>query len=73
MPLHHPLAREAEADGGITGRATICVEAMEPATRQRLVDYLADTWGIRAKLVASGKAQKAVLVFASARRRNCTP
>ena len=48
---------------GLTGRATICVEAMEPATRVRLVDYLTDTWGIRAKLVASGAAKKAVLVF----------
>ena len=40
--------------GGITGRAEICVEAMEPATRTRLVDYLADTWGIRAKLISEG-------------------
>ena len=51
---------------GLTGRATICVEAMEPATRERLVAYLADTWGIRAKLVASGAAKKAVLVFDNA-------
>ena len=48
---------------GLTGRATICIEAMEPATRQRLVTHLADTWGIRAKLVASGAVKKAVLVF----------
>ena len=48
---------------GLTGRATICVEAMEPATRERLVAYLADTWGIRAKLVASDPAKKAILVF----------
>jgi recombination protein RecA len=52
-----------ERTAGLTGRATICVEAMEPATRQRLVAYLADTWGIRAKLVASGAASKATLVF----------
>ena len=51
---------------GLTGRATICVEAMEPATRERLVAYLADTWGIRAKLVASGATEKAVLVFNNA-------
>jgi recombination protein RecA len=50
---------------GRTGRASICVEAMEPATRERLMAYLADTWGIRAKLVASGKARKAVLIFAN--------
>jgi recombination protein RecA len=49
--------------GGITGRAEIVIEAMEPATRTRLVDYLADTWGIRAKLIAKGKAQKAALLF----------
>jgi recombination protein RecA len=48
---------------GLTGRASICIEAMEPATRDRLVAYLADTWGIRAKLVASGASKKAVLVF----------
>jgi recombination protein RecA len=52
--------------GGVTGRATICVEAMEPATRQRLAAYLADTWGIRSKLVSSGAAGKAVVVFPSA-------
>ncbi len=27
------------------------------------MDYLVDTWGIRAKLMSKGKAQKAVLVF----------
>ena len=48
---------------GLTGRVEICVEAMEPATRARLVAYLSDTWGIRAKLVASGAAKKPVLVF----------
>jgi recombination protein RecA len=57
--------KQTRSGGGVTGRATICVEAMEPTTRTRLVDYLADTWGIRATLVASGKAQKAILVFAS--------
>jgi recombination protein RecA len=51
---------------GITGRATICVEAMESTTRERLVGYLADTWDIKAKLVASGAARKAVLVFNNA-------
>jgi recombination protein RecA len=50
---------------GLTGRAGICVEAMEPATRERLVSYLADTWGVRAKLVASGAAKKALLVFSN--------
>ena len=52
--------------GGITGRAEICVEAMEPATRERLVAYLADTWDIRPRLMAKGAAKKAFLVFPSA-------
>ncbi len=51
---------------GLTGRAEVCVEAMEPATRERLVAYLADTWGIQAKLVASGARETAVLVFSNA-------
>ncbi len=51
---------------GLSGRVTICVEAMEAATRGRLVSYLADTWGVRAKLVQSGAARKAVLVFDTA-------
>ena len=51
---------------GTTGRSSICVEAMEPATRERLVSFLADTWGMRAKLVESGAAKKAVLVFSNA-------
>jgi len=55
-----------ERTAGLTGRATVCVEAMEPATRERLVQYLADTWGIRARLVASGALKKAVLTFTNA-------
>ncbi len=51
---------------GLTGRVTICVEAMEVSTRQRLVAYLADTWGLQAKLIESGVAKKAVLVFNNA-------
>ncbi|HEV8165697.1 MAG TPA: recombinase RecA, partial [Actinomycetota bacterium] len=37
--------QERTRDG--SGRSDICIEAMEPTTRSRLVDYLADTWGIR--------------------------
>ncbi len=51
---------------GLTGRATICVEAMEPATRERLVGYLADTWDIRAKLTTRGAKKQAYLIFDSA-------
>jgi len=51
---------------GLTDRVTICVEAMEETTRERLVAYLADTWGLKAKLIESGAAKKAVLVFNNA-------
>jgi recombination protein RecA len=50
---------------GLTGRATIGIEAMEPATRERLVAYLADTWGIRAKIIFPGVTKKAYLVFSN--------
>jgi recombination protein RecA len=39
---------------------------MEETTRERLVAYLADTWGLKAKLIESGAAKKAVLVFNNA-------
>jgi recombination protein RecA len=44
-----------------SGRCSICIEAMEPTTRDRLVEYLQDTWGIRAKLTSV--RDKAILVF----------
>jgi recombination protein RecA len=56
---------QKRTEGG-TGRVTICVEAMEVATRERLLAYLADTWDLHAKLIASGAARKAVLVFNNA-------
>jgi recombination protein RecA len=51
---------------GLSGRVEICVEAMEVTTRARLVTYLADTWGLRARLRESGAVNKAVLVFDTA-------
>jgi recombination protein RecA len=45
-----------------SGRSEICVEAMAPATRERVAAYLRDTWGISPTLV--NEAGKAVLVFA---------
>jgi len=50
-----------ERTAGGTGRAEICVEAMEETTRERVAAYLADTWGIKAKLVERGG--KAILHF----------
>jgi recombination protein RecA len=53
--------QERTRDG--SGRVEICVEAMEATSRIRLVEYLADTWGIRPVLTQKGKLRKAVLVF----------
>jgi recombination protein RecA len=53
--------QERTRDG--SGRSEICVQAMEPTTRQRLADYLAETWGIRPKLGLRGARQMAVLTF----------
>ncbi|GAC1541285.1 MAG: intein-containing recombinase RecA [Acidimicrobiales bacterium] len=46
-----------------SGRSEICVQAMEPTTRQRLVEYLADTWDLRPQLTLRGARQMAVLAF----------
>ncbi len=50
----------------LSGRAEICVQAMEEGTRARLVAYLADTWSINARLRESGAMKNAVLVFNNA-------
>jgi recombination protein RecA len=44
-----------------SGRAEICIKAMEPTTRARLVECLADTWDLRPKV--SDKGGKPFLVF----------
>jgi recombination protein RecA len=51
--------QERTRSGG--GCSEICIEAMHPVTRERLVSYLADTWGLRPDLVS--RRNKAVLVF----------
>ena len=53
-----------ERTRGGSGRAEICVEAMEPSTRGRLQTYLADTWGIDSNLI--DRAGKGVLQFPTA-------
>ncbi len=55
-----------ERTGDGSGRMEICVEAMEPTSRRRLRDYLADTWGISPRLRLAGAGQKAVLIFPKA-------
>ncbi|MFZ4516636.1 MAG: recombinase RecA, partial [Acidimicrobiia bacterium] len=56
---------QARTEGG-SGRIEICVEAIEPTSRQRLRDYLADTWDIHANLQERGKRKQAVLQFPTA-------
>jgi recombination protein RecA len=55
-----------ERTRGGSGRSEICVEAMSPGSRERLVEYLADTYGIRAKLTVRGSRKVAVLQFPTA-------
>ena len=51
---------------GGSGRAEICVQAMSPDSRVRLRSYLADTWGIEARLTERGARRQAVLRFPTA-------
>jgi recombination protein RecA len=52
-----------ERTQGGTGRIEICVEAMSPGSRERLVQYLRDTHGLNVRLRASGARRVSVLVF----------
>ena len=51
---------------GGTGRIEICVEAMSPGSRDRLVRYLADTYGLEVKLTSRGTRKMSVLQFTTA-------
>jgi recombination protein RecA len=51
---------------GGSGRIEICVEAMSPGSRDRLVQYLRDSHGLDVKLKASGARRIAVLQFTTA-------
>ena len=53
-----------ERTRGGSGRAEICVEAIEASSRTRLVEHVGDTWGIRSKLME--RAGKAVIQFPTA-------
>jgi recombination protein RecA len=52
-----------ERTRGGTGRIEICVEAMSPGSRERLAAYLHDTYGLEARLRASGARGIPVLQF----------
>jgi recombination protein RecA len=46
-----------------SGRSEICVQAMDPTTRARVLEHLADTWGIRPKLTIRGVRRVPYLTF----------
>ncbi len=52
-----------ERTQGGTGRIEICVQAMSPGSRERLVDYLRDTRRLDVKLTERGARGRAVLQF----------
>jgi recombination protein RecA len=56
---------QARTEGG-TGRIEICVEAMSPGTRDRLVRYLRDTHKLDVRLTSRGAPHVSVLQFTTA-------
>jgi recombination protein RecA len=56
---------QARTAGG-TGRIEFCVEAMSPGSRDRLVQYLRDTYGLEARLSLRGSLRKSTLQFTTA-------
>jgi len=62
-------AGKQERTRGGSGRSEICVQAMSPGSRERMVAYFADTWGIDAKLTARGARKMATLTFTAAETR----
>ncbi len=52
-----------ERTRGGSGRSEICVQALDPSSRQRLRDHLEDTWGVSPKLTQRGSRQVSYLVF----------
>nr|WP_278248941.1 recombinase RecA [Streptomonospora litoralis] len=54
--------RQARTEGG-SGRIEICLEAMSPGSRQRIADYLRDTFEFDVKLSQRGARKVAFLTF----------
>jgi recombination protein RecA len=55
-----------ERTAGGSGRIEICVEAMGSDTRERLVEYLRDTYDLDVKLTSRGARKVSVLQFSTA-------
>ena len=56
---------QERTEGG-SGRVEICVEAIDPISRERLQVHLADTWGIKSRLAKKGSRQVSYLSFPTA-------
>jgi len=56
---------QQRTEGG-SGRIEICLEAMSPGSRDRIVEYLRDTHGLDVKLTVRGARQVSVLQFSTA-------
>jgi recombination protein RecA len=56
---------QARTAGG-TGRVEICVEAMSPGSRERLVRYLRDTHKLDVQLISKGTRQVSAILFTTA-------
>ncbi|PZS33878.1 MAG: recombinase RecA [Pseudonocardiales bacterium] len=56
---------QARTEGG-GGRAEVCVDAMSPGSRDRLVQHLRDAYGLTCKLTVRGVAAQTVLQFTTA-------
>jgi recombination protein RecA len=60
--------RQMRTSGG-SGRVQFCIEALTEGSRDRLVDYLGDTYGFTVSWRLAGATQKAVLTFNTASSR----
>ncbi len=47
----------------ITGRADVCVDAMEPETQERVAEWLRDTWNLPCRLTTRGALQSRCIVL----------
>jgi recombination protein RecA len=56
---------QARTEGG-SGRVEICLEAMSPGSRDRMAEYLQDTYGLECKLTVRGARKISVLQFTTA-------
>jgi recombination protein RecA len=55
--------------GGVTGRAEVCVDAMEPETQVRVLEWLKDTWGLDCKLIGRDSQKRYIVLNTAATSR----